>query len=195
MWYLMQNINTCTHTGSVPVFFLLLRNLPMGFSSSDISTRLVTACTRKQSRAQGVTDVLSAQVGSRTNTDDPMSLQDTPVGLNFTFMTFVNSTLESHRCVYWNFSEPWAIAVLKVNNYDIDNCDSIGNGSWTTAGITTDDVMTQSTKSGPLTTITCRSTHLTSFAVLVDVVGGLEVKIIYYDKLIFQLSVLACLLL
>ena len=82
--------------------------------------------------------------------------------------------------------------VLKVNNYDIDNCDSIGNGSWTTAGITTDDVMTQSTKSGPLITITCRSTHLTSFAVLVDVVGGLEVKI--NDIYIFQLSVLSCLL-
>ena len=51
-------------------------------------------------------------------------------------------------------------------------CDSIGKGSWVTAGITTDDVMSQN---GNLTTIRCNSTHLTSFAVLVDVVGELEV--------------------
>ena len=56
---------------------------------------------------------------------------------------------------------------------------SIGNGSWVTAGIITDDMMIQSTESGNLTTITCRSTHLTSFAVLVDVAGGLEVKLLY----------------
>ena len=50
---------------------------------------------------------------------------------------------------------------------------SIGNGSWITAGITTDDVVTK----GNLTIVTCQSTHLTSFAVLVDVVGGLTVKL------------------
>ena len=53
--------------------------------------------------------------------------------------------------------------------------DSIGNGSWITAGITTDDVVTK----GNLTIVTCRSTHLTSFAVLVDVVGGLAVILMY----------------
>ena len=48
-------------------------------------------------------------------------------------------------------------------------CDhSIGNGSWTTAGITTDNVITQSTTSGFSRTVSCRSTHLTSFAVLVN---------------------------
>ena len=57
------------------------------------------------------------------------------------------------------------------------SCDRIGNGSWVTAGISTDDVMIQSTENGNLTTVTCRSTHLTSFAVLVDVAGGLEVII------------------
>ena len=57
------------------------------------------------------------------------------------------------------------------------SCDSIGNGSWVTAGIMTDDnIVIQSTKNGTSTTITCRSTHLTSFAVLVDVAGGLKVK-------------------
>ena len=48
----------------------------------------------------------------------------------------------------------------------------VGRGSWTTAGITTDDVMAQN---GNLTTVRCNSIHLTSFAVLVDVVGKLEV--------------------
>ena len=55
---------------------------------------------------------------------------------------------------------------------------SIGNGSWITAGITTNDIMIQNTIDGSLTTITCKSTHLTSFAVLVDVVGGLEVNLL-----------------
>ena len=53
--------------------------------------------------------------------------------------------------------------------------DSIGNGSWITAGITTNNVMTK----GNLTMVTCQSTHLTSFAVLVDVVGELVVKLMY----------------
>ena len=68
------------------------------------------------------------------------------------------------------------------------SCDSIGNGSWVTAGITTDDVMIQSIKSENLTTITCRSTHLTSFAVLVDVAGGLKVKYLC----LIDCNILAC---
>ena len=53
--------------------------------------------------------------------------------------------------------------------------DSIGNGSWVTAGVRTNDIKTQNTKNGNITTVQCTSTHLTSFAVLVDVAGGLEV--------------------
>lgn len=49
---------------------------------------------------------------------------------------------------------------------------SVGNGSWVIAGVTTMDVKT----SGNLTAIQCSSTHLTSFAVLVDVAGGLAVS-------------------
>ena len=49
---------------------------------------------------------------------------------------------------------------------------SIGNGSWVIAGVTTTDVTT----SGNQTAIQCTSTHLTSFAVLVDVAGGLAVS-------------------
>ena len=52
---------------------------------------------------------------------------------------------------------------------------SIGNGSWITDGVITNDFTTQKTKSGKVTTVQCSATHLTSFAVLVDVAGGLEV--------------------
>lgn len=48
----------------------------------------------------------------------------------------------------------------------------IGNGSWATAGVTTDDIRII----GNLTNVQCSSTHLTSFAVLVDVTGGLRVS-------------------
>ena len=104
---LNKTVRTINYALEVPVFFLLLRNLPMGFSSFNTSTRPITTCTGEQLRTQGATDVLSAQVGSRIkNTDDSDSLQYTPVGLNFTFVTAVNTKLESYRCVYWNFSEP-----------------------------------------------------------------------------------------
>ena len=49
---------------------------------------------------------------------------------------------------------------------------SIGNGSWATFGVTTDVIKTF----GNLTTVQCSSAHLTSFAVLVDVTGGLRVS-------------------
>ena len=48
---------------------------------------------------------------------------------------------------------------------------SVGSGSWVTDGIRT----TNSTMVGNVTSVQCQSTHLTSFAVLVDVAGGLQV--------------------
>ena len=48
----------------------------------------------------------------------------------------------------------------------------IGNGSWATAGVTTNYMRI----AGNLTTVQCSSAHLTSFAVLVDVTGGLKVS-------------------
>ena len=57
---------------------------------------------------------------------------------------------------------------------------SIGNGSWITDGVVTNNFTTQTTKSGKLTTIQCSATHLTSFAVLVDVAGGLEVDLVLF---------------
>ena len=47
----------------------------------------------------------------------------------------------------------------------------VGRGGWALEG-----VQVVSNKSGVnLTTVLCESTHFTSFAVLVDVAGGLEV--------------------
>ena len=51
---------------------------------------------------------------------------------------------------------------------------SVGNGSWVVSGVTTN----RQTTSGNSTNVQCTSTHLTSFAVLVDVAGGLEVYIV-----------------
>ena len=48
---------------------------------------------------------------------------------------------------------------------------SFGSGSWEISGVTT----TVKSITGNYTTLKCESTHLTSFAVLVDVAGGLEV--------------------
>ena len=48
----------------------------------------------------------------------------------------------------------------------------IGNGSWATSGVKTDEIRIVEN----LTTVQCSSTHLTSFAVLVDVTGGLRVS-------------------
>ena len=49
---------------------------------------------------------------------------------------------------------------------------SVGSGSWVTDGISTTD---NTTKVENVTSVHCLSTHLTSFAVLVDVAGGLQV--------------------
>ena len=48
----------------------------------------------------------------------------------------------------------------------------IESGNWATAGVATDDIGII----GNLTTVQCSSAHLTSFAVLVDVAGGLRVS-------------------
>ena len=48
---------------------------------------------------------------------------------------------------------------------------SVGYGNWETDGVTTSVVNTE----GNVTSVQCMSTHLTGFAVLVDVAGGLQV--------------------
>ena len=43
-----------------------------------------------------------------------------------------------------------------------------------------------SNQTDSVTTVRCSSTHLTSFAVLVDVAGGLQVMLKSYDKTLFH---------
>ena len=71
---------------------------------------------------------------------------------------------------------------------------SVGSGSWVTDEITTTDNMTvgnitsvdeitttDNMTVGNITSVQCQSTHLTSFAVLVDVAGGLQVCGVYQN--------------
>ena len=64
----------------------------------------------------------------------------------------------------------------------LQNCNScsIGNGSWITDGVVTKNFITRKTERGKVTTVQCSANHLTSFAVLVDVAGGLEVLAAMY---------------
>ncbi len=50
----------------------------------------------------------------------------------------------------------------------------VGNGSWVSEGVRTVESTTNCGER--VTTVQCASTHLTSFAVLVDVAGGLRVS-------------------
>lgn len=78
----------------------------------------------------------------------------------------------------FQFRELILIVTLIIGSFirlQVWNSYSIGNGSWITDGVVTNNVATQNTISGKVTTVQCSATHLTSFAVLVNVAGGLEV--------------------
>ena len=53
----------------------------------------------------------------------------------------------------------------------------VGNGGYSTFGVTTDDNIVSDQDNGT-TTVQCFSNHTTSFAVLVDVAGGLQVSLL-----------------
>ena len=77
------------------------------------------------------------------------------------------------QCVFWNFSTVYAYKFLSsFMDYSNLICISrLKNGSWSNAGVLTSSI---SNGNGTVS-ISCTSTHLTSFAVLVDVAGGLQV--------------------
>jgi len=75
------------------------------------------------------------------------------------------------RCSFWNFNLIQAryvhtVFMLIILSYTIHHS---GSGGWDTTGVTTIDSND--------TFITCSSTHLTSFAVLVDVSPGQSTKV------------------
>lgn len=90
----------------LPVFFLLLRDVPMGVFLTNATTVPATTCMEEGTlTTAAVTDVVSAQVGMGSSQFTPSQiLQDDPVTLSFSFGTVANGSL--HRCVYWNFSQP-----------------------------------------------------------------------------------------
>ena len=64
--------------------------------------------------------------------------------------------------------------IRNINNYIINSLFRIGSG-----GFSTDGVLTASINMGDdVTTVQCLSNHTTSFAVLVDVAGGLQVSLV-----------------
>ena len=93
--------------GTVPVFFVLLRNLPMGTFAVNTSTRAISPCTGRNFTTQGASDVIAAQVGAgNRNRTFQDSLQGSPINLNFTFESAGSTVLDSFSCVFWNFSVP-----------------------------------------------------------------------------------------
>ena len=94
-------------TDNVPVFFVLLRNLPMGTFAVNKSTRAIAPCTGQNFTTQGASDVIAAQLGARDDNRTFLgSLQESPISLNFTFESTDNTVLDSYSCVFWNFSVP-----------------------------------------------------------------------------------------
>ncbi|XP_065916114.1 uncharacterized protein [Dysidea avara] len=93
-----------------------------------------------------VSSVISSQVGNSTmpmSSDEPIILM-----LQHNAGNITGANISTLRCVFWNFT-------LTQNGV---------TGGWDTNNIVVVDVND--------TFITCNSTHLTSFAVLVDVTGG-----------------------
>jgi hypothetical protein len=86
--------------------------------------------------------VISAQVAERS------VKSIIPITVMFAFDTVENAS--EFRCAYWNFSEP------------------VGNGEWAFDGV---ELVTLTDSDGT-TIVTCNSTHLTSFAVLVNVAAS-----------------------
>ena len=58
----------------------------------------------------------------------------------------------------------------------------VGNGSWVSEGL---QVVSNTTGANSTISVACNSTHLTSFAVLVDVAGGHEVP---YNRVMLRMS-------
>jgi hypothetical protein len=88
--------------------------------------------------------VISAQVAERS------VKSSIPINVTFTFDSVVNAS--EFRCAYWNFS------------------DTTSRGSWAFDGVE----MASMAISADTTVVSCTSTHLTSFAVLVNAGDGLS---------------------
>ena len=87
------------------------------------------------------------------------------------------------QCVFWNFTAVYAQinTILTVFVSSNPTCIfRLQNGSWSNAGVVTSSI----SYANSTVSIGCTSTHLTSFAILVDVAGGLQVCFI--ESMIWQ---------
>ena len=143
--------------------------------------------------------VLSSQVGNGLTATavSKDTLESNPISLTFNLISVCCYSCCSVFIVYYGlyiFAGKWndqiQVCVLEFfwtvscNSYNLIcvsqlnltrtlcySLYSVGSGSWVTDGISTTRNMTV----GNVTSVQCQSTHLTSFAVLVDVAGGLQV--------------------
>ncbi|XP_064390034.1 adhesion G protein-coupled receptor L3-like [Halichondria panicea] len=141
---------------SIPMSFLR-EQMGRNRTSVPVSTILyrnmeqVLPVTRNSTEVASM--VLSTQVAQRGVLNSPM-LQTDPIVMKFVFDADSNSSTAKYICAFWQFSTP------------------IGSGSWETDGVA---MMSQEWSADNKTlTITCNATHLTSFAVLVDLSGTLD---------------------
>ena len=143
--------------------------------------------------------VLSSQVGNGLTATavSKDTLESNPISLTFNLISVCCYSCCSMFVVYYGlyiFAGKWndqiQVCILEFfwtvscNSYNLIcisqlnltrtlcySLYSVGSGSWVTDGISITDNMTV----GNVTSVQCQSTHLTSFAVLVDVAGGLQV--------------------
>lgn len=80
----------------------------MGAFVSNATTINATTCTGEGTLStMAATDVVAAQVGVGNNRfGSSQTLQTDPVLLNFSFNNLERGSL--YRCVFWNFSQPYA---------------------------------------------------------------------------------------
>ena len=94
---------------NLPIYFILINNLPIASFNYNSSNKTLTDCNRKEvdtiQTTRAASDVIGAQVGRENGNSSALeALQLSPITLSFTFNSVVNGL--AYRCVYWNFSDP-----------------------------------------------------------------------------------------
>ncbi|XP_064384244.1 uncharacterized protein LOC135333251 isoform X3 [Halichondria panicea] len=126
------------------------RSIPVVFIwFQNLEDFLSTSVDNLGNNTRGASSVVSIQVGRARSTTTSAVLLNSPVQLNFSFENINKS--QEYRCAFWNFSQS-------------------GEGQWSSQNVFT----IGNISANLTTTVQCVSTHLTSFAVLVDVAGGLK---------------------
>ena len=97
------------NTENLPIFFILINNLPIASFNYNSSNKTVTHCNGKEvdstQTTRAASDVIGAQVGRENGNSSALeALLLSPITLSFTFNSVVNGA--AYRCVYWNFSDP-----------------------------------------------------------------------------------------